>query len=95
MDEPLVPTVATVAGLLKRSDIVWPKYGSDTIEELAECIVAAIARREARLRALLRECQNSVERDAIHVLTPGTFPPERVRVVELAAALRAALAGAE
>ena len=31
-------------GILEQSDIVWSKYGSETIEELAERIVAALLR---------------------------------------------------
>lgn len=51
---PFVPRVdadiAEVASLLGHSDIIWPKYGSDTVEDLAERIVTLIRERERERR---------------------------------------------
>ena len=41
--------IARVEQILEYSDIVWSKYGSDTIEELAEKIVSALMGQEKQV----------------------------------------------
>ena len=41
-DKPKDPNQEKIESILSNSDIVWGRYGSDTIEELAKRILASI-----------------------------------------------------
>lgn len=36
----------TIESILEQSDIVWPRYGSDSIEDLAEKILLALEEKD-------------------------------------------------
>jgi hypothetical protein len=44
--------MAEVAEILRRSDIVWPKYGSENVKQLAERIVNRV---DSLIKASLQE----------------------------------------